>query len=74
VQLTPLPTIQWPHSETFLGTEYLIVICGLIIHPILCQVTIICGQAGKQMHSPHTTGEEKLKEIMKNAVSAISRK
>jgi len=37
-------------------------------------VTIICGQVGKQMHSPHTTEEEKFKEIMKNAVSAISGK
>jgi len=37
-------------------------------------VTNICGQVGKQRRSPHTTGEEKFKEIMKNAVSAISRK
>ena len=73
-QLTPQPTIQWPHSKIFLKTEYLIVMCGLIIHPILCPATIIYAQAGKQMRSPHTTGEEKFKEIMKNALSAISRK
>jgi hypothetical protein len=37
-------------------------------------VIIICGQVGKQICSPNTEEEEKFKELMKNAVSAISRK
>jgi len=50
VDLPIQPTNQWLPYNIFLRREQLAALCGLLIHPIWCEVTIICGKVWKTKH------------------------